>query len=110
MWRVALLALAFMLHSSLSAALELPGDSDKAVPCRPTVSCTADLAAPGTTEFEGGSLFTSQGSAGNQTAFPILTKFTMAPWSQLQVGSNGYTVVHADPSAQYFDDVTVGNK
>ena len=110
MCRFALIGLTLMIHIGPARALELPQESDKAVPCRPTISCTADLANPGTTELESGFLFNSQGGAGYQSSFPFLTKFTFAPWSQLQIGSNGYTVLHGETPGQYFDDVTVGEK
>src|ERR1700722_10915560 len=99
MWSFLVAVLGLLIHALPVEALESPGDSDKAVPCRPTVSCTADLAPSGTTEFEGGFLFSSQGSPGNQSSFPFLTKFTFAPWSQLQIGSNGYTVLRGSASA-----------
>lgn len=110
MYSSLLVCLTLLIHTLPAKALERPGDDDKAVPCRPTVSCTADLAPPGTTEFEGGFLFSSQGSPGNQSSFPFLTKFTLAPWSQLQIGSNGYTILRGTASGQYFDDMTIGEK
>ncbi len=100
----------FLLLSTAVHAAEFPTEQDKAAPCRPTVSCTADMASPGITELEAGYLYRSEGSAGNQSSIPFLVKFTNASWSQIQVGSNGYTSSHGSSTAQYFDDAQVGWK
>jgi len=94
-------------HATAFAA-ETPTARDKALPCRPTVSCTADLAAPGTLEVEAGWL-TAKGDFGSTKNAPMLVKLTLTKLVQLQVGSNGPTFV--EPSrALYFDDVLVGAK
>jgi len=89
-----------------------PGDQDQAHPCRPTVSCTADIVAPGTFEAEmGGTVSTA--NQGRVASFPLLLKQTLTRFLQLQVGSNGYTVV-TDPSSasqlRYVDNVFFGPK
>jgi hypothetical protein len=93
------------------AASSWPGDEDQAHPCRPTVSCTADIVAPGTFEAEvGGAVSTAK--QGHVAYFPLLLKQTLTTFLQLQVGSNGYTAV-TDPSSsqfRYVDNVFFGPK
>jgi hypothetical protein len=89
--------------------VDLPDARDQARPCRPTVSCTADIAAPGRLEAEAGALDSSVGGgAAHVLSFPFLLKQTLTPLLQLQVGSNGFTAV--DGSARYLDNVFVGPK
>jgi hypothetical protein len=77
------------------------------------VSCTAELATPGTLEVEAGYNF--QGSSAVATRnFPFLLKLTLSKMLQLQVGSNGFTL--AEPllpplgSTLYFDNLLAGAK
>ncbi len=90
-----------------------PDANDHALPCRPTVSCTADLAPPGTLEVEVGYNFQGN-SAFASRSFPFLLKQTLSKMLQLQVGSNGLTALepHAPPLAStvYFDNVIAGAK
>jgi hypothetical protein len=89
--------------------VDLPDSRDQTHPCRPTVSCTADFVAPGRFEAELGGLYSSvAGGAAHVLSFPVLLKQTFTRLLQLQVGSNGYTVV--DDTARYFDNVFVGPK
>jgi len=91
--------------------VDWPDARDQAHPCRPTVSCTADIVAPGLLEVEAGALYSSVASgAAHVLSFPVLLKQTFTPLVQLQVGSNGYTLVDATPSARYFDNVYFGPK
>jgi hypothetical protein len=90
-------------------AADLPDDADRALPCRPTVACTADLAAPGTFEVEGG-WSASQEPGERSVSFPFLLKQTFTQLLQLQVGSNGFTSIHGAARSAYFDDVVVGPK
>ena len=83
-----------------------PDDRDKVLPCRPTIACTADLVSPGSIEIEAGYLYRHLDS-GPQRTTPFLLKLTLAPWVQLQVGSNGYT---AAEGARYMDNVVLGAK
>ena len=99
-----------MVHDPRWARAELPDGRDHALPCRPTIACTADLVPPGTFEVEGGVLFRRIGSEGRQWTFPALLKQTFTEALQLQVGSNGYTLSRGEVPAQYLDDVTVGPK
>jgi hypothetical protein len=41
---------------------------------------------------------------------PFLLEQTFAPSFQVQVGSNGYTLIPGDPSARYLDNIYVGPK
>ncbi len=86
-----------------------PTDDDSALPCRPTVSCTADLASPGLIEAEVGTQLRSVDGE-LQVTTPILLKLTLAEWLQLQVGSNGFTYLGGAPSSHYVDNLTLGAK
>ncbi len=95
-----------------AAAATLPDDSFHALPCRPTIACTADLIPPGGIEIEGGYLVRRLGGGVLQHSTPWLLKLTLAEWVQLQIGSNGgiFAGTPQAPSARYLDDVTVGLK
>jgi hypothetical protein len=93
-----------------AAALESPDDRDSAHPCRPTISCTADLTSPGTLEIEAGELASVARGGGQQASFPVQLKQTFTPVLQLQVGTNGYTIAGPSPHARYLDNVVVGPK
>jgi hypothetical protein len=88
-----------------------PDPADKALPCRPTVACTADIVAPGAFEVETGAFFSGFEDA-RETTIPILLKQSVTRVVQIQVGSNGYTLTRttATPTARYFDNVFVGPK
>jgi hypothetical protein len=92
---------------------ELPHESDAAHPCRPTVSCTADLTSPGTLEVEVGAYAASLGGGQRLWAYPLLLKQTFTPWLQWQLGTNGFTVVRdsrASYSERRIDNVATGPK
>ncbi|MBV9945863.1 MAG: hypothetical protein JOZ69_03345, partial [Myxococcales bacterium] len=93
-----------------AAAAEPPNDETKALPCRPTIACTADIVVPGALEVETGALFRRIDTAARQWTFPVLAKLTVAEWFQLQAGGNGYTVVRGNVPAQFLDDVQLGGK
>jgi hypothetical protein len=107
--RIALLV-ASALSTASARAVDLPRDADRALPCRPTVSCTADLAPPGTLEAELGAFYSRLGGGGRLWAYPFLLKQTFTHLLQLQVGSNGYTVVHGVPALRHVDNLVVGPK
>jgi hypothetical protein len=90
--------------------LDLPDARDHALPCRPTVSCTADIATPGTFEVESGLLYEKLGGATREWSYPFLLKQTFSPLLQLQVASNGYTNIHGSTSARYLDNIDAGLK
>ncbi len=96
-----------MLLQSLVARADAPDDRHVS-PCRPTVTCTADLAPPGTLEIELGDQLrrVDNGGALEETT-PFLVKLPLAHWVEVQLGGNGYTVA---PGAHYFDNATVGAK
>jgi hypothetical protein len=102
-------AAAVALSSSTARAVEAPNDKDQAKPCRPTITCTADIVAPGQLEVEAGGAY-AHGDSLSQVTFPFLVKLSVATWLQLQVGSNGYTLVRTDPHANYFDNLFAGPK
>ena len=85
-----------------------PEDDRKVAPCRPTVTCTADLAPPGTLEIELGYQLRriDEGSV-YEHGVPLLAKMPFTTWLEAQLGSNGYTVT---PMGSYFDNVTAGAK
>ena len=89
---------------------DLPDAHDRALPCRPTIACTAEIVAPGAFEVEAGGLARRGKALGHQLSFPILLKQSVTPSLQLQVGSNGYTNSHGDTPSEFVDDVTVGPK
>ena len=82
-------------------------DSYTALPCRPTIACTADFVPPGVLEIESGYIYRRLAGGVNQSSLPFLVKLTVAPWAQLQLGSNGPTL---QGDAHYLDDVTAGVK
>lgn len=81
-----------------AAAASPPDDETHALPCRPTIACTADLVPPGAFEIEAGMLFRRLAGNGRQWTLPFLAKVTLAKWVQLQVGSNGYTTMVDEPA------------
>ncbi len=98
-------------------AVEAPDARDKALPCRPTIACTADIVPPGTLDVEMGALFRKLGptlgapnEGSRQWTFPFLLKLTLASWVQLQVGSNGYSEAVGATPENFFDDALVGLK
>src|SRR5262249_28224791 len=82
----------------------------RVLPCRPTIACTADLVAPGTLEIEAGYVYRRAAGGAAQRTWPFLIKLTVAPWVQIQVGSNGYTASPGSAPARYFDNVNLGLK
>jgi len=87
-----------------------PDATTHIAPCRPTVSCTADFANPGTLEVEVGYLFARDASYDTTRGFPFLIKLTLSKLLQIQVGSgNGLTFV-SSPSSVYFDNLLTGLK
>jgi hypothetical protein len=102
-----------VFHEGSASGLEPPREADSARPCRPTVSCTADIVAPGTLEAELGAFHSKLGGDDKLWAYPFLLKQSFTRLLQLQVGSNGYTVVHSSPNvpvSRHFDNLIVGPK
>jgi hypothetical protein len=90
------------------AASSAHADDLHVAQCRPTVSCTADLAPTGTLEVEiGYQLRRADGTGTVTQSTPILVKLPVASWLELQVGDNGYTVA---PKTSYVDNLIAGIK
>lgn len=87
-------------------AASWPDDRFIALPCRPTVACTADIVGVGMFEVEAGYLL-RRGAEGASHATPFLLKYTVFPWLQLQAGGNG--LLRSAGSSE-FDDVLAGVK
>jgi hypothetical protein len=105
----ALALLGASLLPRATSAADPPDDTDRALPCRPTIACTADFARPGTFEVEAGWSAMKQGNE-RVTSFPFLLKQTFTPMLQLQVGSNGFTALRGATRTNYLDDIVVGPK
>ena len=104
--RIAIVATATAFTAALeqgARAAEWPAE-DKTLPCRPTIACTAEIIPPGTFEVEAGALVRQLGPRTRQWSFPFLAKLTLAPWIQVQAGSNGYTTSRGDAPSSFFDD------
>jgi hypothetical protein len=99
----------FVNGEQTARAVEAPDEHDHAKPCRPTITCAADIVAPGEFELEAGGAY-AHGDALSQWTFPFLLKLSVAKWLQIQVGSNGYTLVRTDPHANFLDNIFVGPK
>jgi hypothetical protein len=78
-----------------------------ALPCRPTIACTADIVPSGSFELEAGYLFRRLAHDKNQSSVPFLLKLSLSDSLQLQVGSNGPTFASMQ---SFFDDVLAGLK
>lgn len=104
-----LVGAALLAFPAAARAVELPDDTH-ALPCRPTIACTADIVPPGSFELETGAIFRRLDAGDRQWSFPFLAKLTLARWAQLQVGSNGYTDEQGPAAARYFDNITAGVK
>jgi hypothetical protein len=106
----AVLLAALFLFALAARAADWPDDNSKVVPCRPTVSCIADFAPPGTFELETGALYRRVASPGPEWSFPFLAKLTVMKWLQIQAFGNGFTTARALSTAQFFDNVNLGAK
>jgi hypothetical protein len=82
-------------------------DEVHVLPCRPTLACTADLAAPGALEVELGYQLHHAGGASTHS-IPVLVKLPLAHWIEVWLGSNGPTYTDADH--RFVDDVYAGAK
>ena len=86
-------------------------EEKQALPCRPTIACTADIVPAGTLELEAGILRRRFPGDGAQWTAPFLLKLSAARWLQVQVGSNGYTILRGERvPGEYIDDLTIGPK
>lgn len=78
------------------------GDDRRVLACRPTLACTADLAAPGMLELEIGDQLRRDPAAVYDNATPFLLKLPVARWLEAQVSGNHYTTA---PGARYLDNL-----
>jgi hypothetical protein len=94
------------------AAADEGADSMRVLPCRPTISCSADIVPPGTLEVEIGYAVRRVSPNGFRHLQPFLAKLTILPWLQVQLGTNGYLFTSGDASQsrRYVDDVTLALK
>jgi hypothetical protein len=104
----ACLGVAFLPGRS-ARAVDAPGDDDHAQPCRPTITCTAEIMSPGQLELELGGQ-QAHASGANAWSVPFLLKQGLSSWLEAQVGSNGFTLLRDGVSLQYLDNVNVGPK
>jgi hypothetical protein len=101
------------LAASRSAAAEDSAEEEmRVLPCRPTVSCSADIVPPGALEIELGYAARRVQPDGFFHLQPLLLKLTILRWLQVQLGTNGYVFTSGDVSKtlQYIDDVSLGLK
>jgi hypothetical protein len=111
---------AMLTVSSLAAILAMAPDAVaggtddgmKVLPCRPTISCSADIVPTGALEIEVGYAARRVRPDGFFHVQPLLLKLTVLRWLQVQVGTNGYVFTSGDvsKSLQYIDDVSIGLK
>jgi hypothetical protein len=108
--RIRLVVLVLIVQARAWAGF--PDSSYRVLPCRPTVSCTAELVPPGTLELEAGYLARSIASGGFVHAQPFLAKLTLVERLQVQVGSNGKVITSGRTvsEARYLDDISIGLK
>jgi hypothetical protein len=103
---LAILSATALLSPPASAA-DLPDSNTQIFPCRPTIACTADISAPGTLELEAGALYRHVAAPRPEWTFPFLFKLSLAPWMQVQLGSNGFTTGQDPGVASYLDNLDV---
>jgi hypothetical protein len=84
----------------------------RVLPCRPTISCSADIVPPGALEIELGYAARRVRPDGFIHTQPLLLKLTVLSWLQLQAGTNGYVLTSGEVSRtlRYFDDISIGLK
>jgi hypothetical protein len=106
----AALAAVLCTAGAAARAASPPDEGVNALPCRPTIACTADIVPPGALEVEAGYIYRNLHGAVNQQSLPFLAKLTVARWLQLQVGGNGPTFADRPVAVRYVDDIAAGLK
>jgi hypothetical protein len=103
--------------AALVAAFCAPASADddamlRVLPCRPTISCSADLVPPGALEIEAGYATRHVRDDGFVHTEPLLLKLTLLRWLQAQAGTNGlvFTTGRVRRPLYYVDDITLGAK
>jgi hypothetical protein len=104
------IAVVIVAAAGRAGAVDFPDAGYKALPCRPTIACTADIVPPGVVELEVGYIYRRLAAREDQHSVPFLLKLTLADWVQLQLGSNGPTFASPALPARFFDDLTLGLK
>jgi hypothetical protein len=102
--RLPLAVVLLALHTAPADADESTRDV-RALPCRPTVACTANIAPPGVVELEVGYAASLRTGAWQQ-GFPILLKLSATHWLQLQVAATASLV----GTSASFTSVALGGK
>ena len=107
-----LLVVPALFAPELAHAAGLPDDTYRVLPCRPTISCSADLVPPGTLEIEAGYAARKVPPNGWIHDQPILVKLTLLERLQVQVGSNArvFTTGTVVRSTRYLDDISFALK
>jgi len=110
-WRCAAIALVLSQGATRAALGGEDGDM-RVLPCRPTISCSADLVPPGALEIEAGYGARFVRYRGFIHSEPVLVKLTLLSWLQVQAGGNGllFTTGDVSRSLYYFDDFTFALK
>ena len=105
------LFVALLLAADPARAADDPNDL-RVRPCRPTISCSADLVPPGAVEIELGYAPRNVRPGGWIHTEPVLLKLTLTRWLQAQVGGSGYVFTQGQvaKSLRYYDDVSFGLK
>ncbi len=100
-------AIGIALVGVLAGSRAVRADDDQVLPCRPTITCTADLAPPGTLELEAGYQLRDASAGPTQQTTPFLAKLPVRRWIELQLGTNGVTTAG---DARYVDNAIAGAK
>jgi hypothetical protein len=87
-------------------------DTVRVLPCRPTISCSADIVPPGAAEIEAGYAARRVSEGGYVETEPVLLKLTLLRWLQLQAGTSAlvYSLGAVPRRLDYVDDLTAGVK
>jgi hypothetical protein len=87
-------------------------DAVRVLPCRPTISCSADIVPPGAAEIEAGYAARRVSQGGYLETEPVLLKLTLLRWLQLQAGTNAlvYSLGNVPRRLDYVDDLSLGAK
>ncbi len=106
---LAVCALVAALSRSAGAEEE---DSVRVLPCRPTISCSADVVPPGAAEIESGYAARRVAGGGYVETEPVLLKLTLLRWLQLQAGTNAlvYSTGEVARRLDYVGDFSFGAK
>jgi hypothetical protein len=84
-------------------------ESKHALPCRPTVTCTADIVPAGDLEIESGVVSRKQ-RTGFTLSAPLLVKYSLSHEVQFQLGGNTLTAIRTQKRSTYFDNAVGGLK